>query len=184
VGNQRRLALALAVSHQPELLLLDEPTAGLDVASRTELHAIMRELAEGGTAVLLATHDMAEAEKMTDRIAILLGGRIVAQGTAREITASGSGVTKVTVSTERDTFVSGDVQLPAANLVGTDDSYAVYHSSDSAATVAALLQTVQSRGDKLVDLRVERPTLEERFLQITDDEADAVPVAANAGGAR
>ena len=112
MGNQRRLALALAIAHRPDLLLLDEPTAGLDVASRTELHAIMRELADGGTAVLLATHDMAEAEKMTDRIAILLGGRIVAQGTALEITASGSGVTKVTVSTERGTLLAAARRCP------------------------------------------------------------------------
>ena len=75
VGLQRRLALALALAHRPPVVILDEPTAGLDVGSRTELHALMREAKEEGTAILLATHDMAEAEKMADRVAILLAGQ-------------------------------------------------------------------------------------------------------------
>jgi ABC-2 type transport system ATP-binding protein len=79
-GQQRRLALALAVAHRPPVVILDEPTAGLDVASRTELHTLMQELKNENIAILLATHDMAEAEKMTDRVAILLKGNIVAAG--------------------------------------------------------------------------------------------------------
>jgi ABC-type multidrug transport system ATPase subunit len=64
VGQQRRLVLALAIAHNPKVVILDEPTAGLDVASRVELHEIMNELRKGGTTIILATHDMAEAEKM------------------------------------------------------------------------------------------------------------------------
>ena len=62
-GQQRRLALALAVAHEPDVLFLDEPTAGLDVASRTDLHNLMRERKAAGTTIILATHDMAEAEE-------------------------------------------------------------------------------------------------------------------------
>ena len=167
VGNQRRLALALAIAHRPGLVLLDEPTAGLDVESRTELHAIVRELAGRGAAVLLATHDMAEAEKIADRVYILLRGRVVAEGTPREITATGAGMTKVSIATEDDTFATGAVTLAAAVLRDTTGGYAVYYSSDPAATVAAVLAELTSRGDRLVDLRVERPSLEERFLEIT-----------------
>ncbi len=94
VGQQRRLALALAVAHRPPVVILDEPTAGLDVASRSELHALMAELRAEGTTVLLATHDMAEAEKMADQVAILLRGKIVAAGTPRELTAAGNGFTR------------------------------------------------------------------------------------------
>jgi ABC-2 type transport system ATP-binding protein len=93
IGLRRRLALALAIAHDPPAVILDEPTAGLDVASRTELHALMAELRGAGTAILLATHDMAEAEKLADRVAILLAGRIVATGTPRELTATGAGLT-------------------------------------------------------------------------------------------
>jgi ABC-2 type transport system ATP-binding protein len=167
VGNQRRLALALAIAHQPALVLLDEPTAGLDVASRTELHAVVRELAARGAAVLLATHDMAEAEKIADRVCILVQGRVVAEGTPREITATGASMTKVSVATEDGVFATGAVSLAAATLRDATGGYAVYYSSDPAATVAALLAELASRGDRLVDLRVERPSLEERFLEIT-----------------
>ena len=167
MGNQRRLALALAIAHRPALVLLDEPTAGLDVASRTELHAVVRELAAQGTAVLLATHDMAEAEKIADRVCILLQGRVVAEGTPREITAAGAAMTTVSVATEDGVFATGAVSLAAAALRDATGGYAVYYSSDPAATVAALLAELTSRGDRLVDLRVERPSLEERFLEIT-----------------
>ena len=67
-GQQRRLNLALAVAHNPRVLFLDEPTAGLDVASRAELHRLTRRTAPRGTTILLATHDMAEAEALCDRI--------------------------------------------------------------------------------------------------------------------
>jgi len=99
-GLQRRLALAVALAHNPPVVLLDEPTAGLDVASRNELHNLMRELQTAGTTIILATHDMAEAEKMADRVAILLRGRIAATGTPRELTATGAGLTKVSAHTE------------------------------------------------------------------------------------
>ena len=81
-GQQRRLAIALAVAHNPRVLFLDEPTAGLDVGSRVVLHDLLRELKAAGTTIILATHDMAEAERMSDRIAILLRGEIVAAGHA------------------------------------------------------------------------------------------------------
>lgn len=180
VGNQRRLALALAIAHRPPLLLLDEPTAGLDVASRAALHEAMRELASGGAAILLATHDMAEAEKMTDRVCILLGGRIVAEGTPREITATGSGVTKISVSTERGTLLGGDVALPSAELHDVSDDYATYFSHDAATSISVLLAELAERNDALVDLRVERPSLEERFLEITSGDAGH-PVGAAPG---
>jgi ABC-type multidrug transport system ATPase subunit len=79
-GQQRRLALSLAIAHDPPVLILDEPTAGLDVATRAELHALMQELKEQGRTIILATHDMAEAEKLADRVSILLRGKIVATG--------------------------------------------------------------------------------------------------------
>jgi len=170
-GQQRRLALALAVAHQPPVVLLDEPTAGLDVESRAELHALMAELRDAGTALILATHDMAEAEKMSDRIAILLRGKIVAEGTPREITAAGAGLTKVSVRTERGLLLAEGYEPPAVVSRAAQDEYAIYFSADPAPTVAALLARLKERDDRLIDLRVERPSLEERFLEITNGGA-------------
>jgi ABC-2 type transport system ATP-binding protein len=166
-GQQRRLALALAVAHKPPVVILDEPTAGLDVGSRTNLHELMQELKEEGVTIILATHDMAEAEKMTDRVAILLGGKIVATGTPRELTAAGSGLTKVSVRTEQSLLHRNGFVFPAVSQRNIKEEYAIYYSIDPGPTVSAILEYVNMKGDKLIDLRVERPSLEERFLEIT-----------------
>ena len=165
-GQQRRLALALAVAHKPKVLILDEPTAGLDVATRAELHALVAELRQQGTTILLATHDMAEAEKLADRVAILLRGRIVAMGTPRELTAAGAGLTKISIHTEAEQDLTA-LPLPEVAQAAQAEGYSIFFSRTPGETVVALLREVERRGDKLIDLRVERPSLEERFLQLT-----------------
>jgi ABC-2 type transport system ATP-binding protein len=165
-GQKRRLALALAVAHRPSVVLLDEPTAGLDVQSRVELHGMMHELKENGTTIILSTHDMAEAEKMADRVGILLRGKLIATGTPREITAKGAGFTKISVQTVEASLLEL-AQLPAVSQHTTKDGYDLYYSTDAAATVSAILEHIQYRHDTLIDLRVERPSLEDRFLEIT-----------------
>jgi ABC-2 type transport system ATP-binding protein len=167
-GQQRRLVLALAISHDPEVLFLDEPTAGLDVPSRAELHRLIRELRESGTTIILATHDMAEAEEMADRVAILLSGEIAAIGTPRDITATGAGVTKVSVRTAKGSLVGSDVTFPAVERRHREEDYSIYFSTDIGPTVGAIISYVETNGDDLVDLRVERPSLEDRFLEIAD----------------
>ncbi len=170
-GLQRRLALALAVAHNPRILFLDEPTAGLDVPSRVELHSLMRELQEAGTTILLATHDMAEAEALADRLAILLKGRIAAQGTPMEVTATGSGLTKISVYTRKASLSKNGLQLPAVQRRTAKDEYLIYFSTDIGATLAALIAHLERQHDPLIDLRVERPSLEDRFLEITTETA-------------
>ncbi len=166
-GLQRRLALAVALAHNPPVVLLDEPTAGLDVASRNELHNLLRELQTSGTTIILATHDMAEAEKMTDRVAILLRGRIAATGTPRELTATGAGLTKISAHTEGTSLSEPSLTFPAVSQQAFKDDYAIYYSMDPGPTVSAIIAHIQAQGDTLIDLRVERPSLEERFLEIT-----------------
>lgn len=166
-GQQRRLALALAIAHRPQVLILDEPTAGLDVPSRIELHELMAEIRAEGTTILMATHDMAEAEKMTDRVAILLHGRIAAEGTPAQLTAAGRGLTKISVSSEANHLHRNGFAFPAVSQRAIKDEYAVYYSSNPGQTVTAILAYLESQNDRLVDLRVERPSLEERFLEIT-----------------
>ena len=167
-GQQRRLVLALAVAHKPQVLFLDEPTAGLDVATRVELHGLMRELQAGGTTIMLATHDMAEAEQMSDRVAIMLHGQIVNLGTPMEITAAGAGLTKISVRTQASSLSAAGVTLPAVRRHTLKDDYNIYFSSDIGPTVSAIIALVDAQGDTLIDLRVERPSLEDRFLEITN----------------
>ncbi len=169
-GQQRRLALALALAHEPQVLILDEPTAGLDVATRVELHKIMKEQRKRGATVLMATHDMAEAEEIADRIGILLQGELVATGTPMEITATGAGLTKVSVRTESDSLEGDGRRFPAVESMYVKDDYHIFFSTDIGPTVAAIIQYVEAQGDRLIDLRVERPSLEDRFLEITNVE--------------
>lgn len=168
-GQQRRLALALAVAHNPQVLFLDEPTAGLDVATRVELHDLMRELQAKGTTIILATHDMAEAEEMSDRVAILLNHKLATIGTPMEITATGAGLTKVSVRTMNGSLIDPTVTFPAVNQKLTKEEYEIFFSTDIGPTVAAIIAYLEASGDTLIDLRVERPSLEDRFLEITSN---------------
>lgn len=166
-GQQRRLALALAIAHNPSVLFLDEPTAGLDVATRVELHNIMREQQKAGTTILLATHDMAEAEEMADEIAILLRGKIAAIGTPIEITAAGAGLTKVSVRTQGSSLSDPGITFPGVSQYIPKGEYHIYLSTDIGPTVSSIISRIQAQQDVLIDLRVERPSLEDRFLEIT-----------------
>ncbi|MBU5425594.1 ABC transporter ATP-binding protein [Tissierella pigra] len=158
-GQQKRLLIALAVCHNPQILILDEPTAALDVESRVELHTLMKELKSQGTTIVLATHDMAEAEKMADRIAILLKGKIMIIDTPKKIVASGSSKTKISVRTVGTSLVDlTDIVV---------DEYYVFYSDKPGTKVMELMNVIEEKGDSLIDLRVERPSLEERFLEIT-----------------
>ena len=165
-GQQRRLELALAIAHDPQVLFLDEPTAGLDVPSRAELHGLIRELQTSGTTIILATHDMAEAEEMADQVAILLSGEIAAMGTPRDITSKGAGLTRVSVRTETGSLASAGLTFPAVERHHQEGDYSIYLSSDIGPTVGAIITFVDAGGDRLIDLRVERPSLEDRFLEI------------------
>jgi ABC-2 type transport system ATP-binding protein len=169
-GQQRRLSLALAIAHDPPVVLLDEPTAGLDVGSRVELHEVMRELQAKGTTIILATHDMAEAEKMADRVAILLKGRIAATGSPTQLTATGSGLVKISVSSDKASLLQNSVIFPAVSQQFIKEEYVIYYSHDPGETVPAILEYLKTHDDHLVDLRVERPSLEDRFLEITQPD--------------
>jgi len=170
-GLQRRLALALALAHQPPIIIMDEPTAGLDVPSRVELHELMNELRGRGITILLATHDMAEAEKMANRVAILLRGKIIVTGTPRELTATGSTLTKVTISTIKNSLLAPGFTLLGSQRQTVQDEYLVCLSIDIGLTLKAILAHIEKQGDTIIDLRVERPSLEDRFLEITTEKA-------------
>jgi len=168
-GLQRRLSLAVAIAHDPPVLFLDEPTAGLDVPSRVELHNLMREIKSEGTTIVLATHDMAEVEEITDRVAILLRGKIAATGSPLELTATGSGLTKVSVRTKGSSLSDSEVTFPRVSKQVFREDYSIYYSTDVGPTVAAIIAHIEARQDSLIDLRVERPSLEDRFLEIVGE---------------
>jgi ABC-2 type transport system ATP-binding protein len=168
-GLKRRLSLAVAIAHDPPVLFLDEPTAGLDVPSRVELHNLMRELQAEGTTIVMATHDMAEVEETTDRVAILLRGKIAATGSPLELTAKGSGLTKVSVRTKGSSLSDPKVTFQGVSKRVSREDYSIYYSTDVGPTVAAIIAHIEAGRDTLIDLRVERPSLEDRFLEIVGE---------------
>jgi ABC-2 type transport system ATP-binding protein len=167
-GQQRKLALALAIMHRPQVLFLDEPTAGLDVSTRVLLHQIIEELQENGTTIILATHDMAEAEQLSTRVAILLNGKLVKIGSPLEITAAGAGTTKISVRTRSSSLPLDVDRFPAVSHALKQEEYQIYFSTDIGPTVSALIEYLDRSDDTLLDLRIERPSLEDRFLEITN----------------
>jgi ABC-2 type transport system ATP-binding protein len=90
-GQRRRANLAAGALHRPQVLLLDEPTVGVDPAARERLHAMLRELRARGTAILLATHDLDQATELADRVGILVDGRVAAEGTLAQLVAGAFG---------------------------------------------------------------------------------------------
>jgi ABC-2 type transport system ATP-binding protein len=179
-GQQRRLSLVIAAVHEPQILFLDEPTAGLDVQSRIEMHVIIREFKEQGRTVILATHDMAEAESLCDTIGIIIQGSLAILGTPKEVTSAGDKRTKITLSSAKGTLISlaerearnkGQVEnehtIKHAILTGIKDGYSYYTTENPGPAVLSMLTLLQEAEDELIDLRLERPTLKERFIEIT-----------------
>jgi len=167
-GQKRRLHLALSLATNPSVVVLDEPTAGLDVEGRNQFHAAIRELQANGVTFLLATHDMAEAEMLCDRIAILLRGKIVIVGTPSEITAAGNRETKITIQTQKKSLFGKRVEH--SRFLNETSGAGVWLSRHVKQGVTELLQMAEEAEDDIIDLRVERPSLEERFLEIIEAE--------------
>ncbi len=127
----------------------------------------MRLLHTKGTTINLATHDMAEAEKMANRVAILLKGKIAAIGSPTQLTAASNGLVKISVSSEKASLAENGTNFPVVSQQAIKEGYVIYYSRDAGVTVQAILECLNAHGDHLIDLRVERPSLEDRFLEIT-----------------
>jgi ABC-2 type transport system ATP-binding protein len=165
-GQRQRLALALAFVNQPSLVVLDEPTNGLDAHARRELHdEILRIKSEGHT-VLLTTHDLGEAERLCDRVAILDHGRIVVTGSPRELIERASGHHTITLQTDRALDRDALAKLAGVAKVSCDGLTAQLSTNDSTRTVQGLLPLLAASHAELVDLHLRRASLEEVFLDL------------------
>jgi ABC-2 type transport system ATP-binding protein len=161
-GQQQRVRLALALAGDPELLVLDEPTVALDVAARRGFWDRVRASVGQGRTVLFATHRLEEAEQVADRVLVLVGGRLVADGTADQVKATAVGqsvvsFTAVGLSAEK----AG--RLPGVESVEADHNRVTLYTTDPDLTVRALLQ----QAPRSEDLQITRGGMEEAFLQLT-----------------
>ena len=166
-GQKQRLFLALAVVNQPRLLVLDEPTAGLDPQSRRELHGLIRQLKSDGRSVLLSTHYLEEAHQLCDRIGILHQGRLIALGTPAELIARSRALPHLTFRTMRPVAAALVAALPAVTTHRPHQDGWRIDTSAMNQTISGLLQTLEADGNEMLDLQIQRPSLEDVFLELT-----------------
>jgi ABC-2 type transport system ATP-binding protein len=166
-GQRQRLFLALALINRPSLLVLDEPTAGLDPQARRKVRTLIREVQTEGRTVLLSTHDLEEAGQLCDRIAILDSGRIIALAPPAELIGRSQAPTRVIVRTAPPLASTVVDSLP--DVVG-----AVYGGSgwilDTRAPnrlLADLVRRADDAGAELLDVEFHRPSLEDVFIELT-----------------
>lgn len=165
-GQKRRLHLALAMTGNPDIVFLDEPTAGLDVEGRAALHDEIRALKAQGKTVILASHDMAEVESLCDRIAILKDGVIAFIGTAGELTQQMTDTFKVLVRLSAPVSLSG---LKHCVFTGAFQGYETFETVSLEDGLAELLAAAKAGGAHVRDLKLEHASLEQRFLDIAKE---------------
>jgi ABC-2 type transport system ATP-binding protein len=167
-GQQQRLSLALAVIGRPELVFLDEPTAGLDPQARHATWDLLRELRSDGVTVVLTTHAMDEAEALADDVVIVDAGRVVAAGTPAELTRGGAAGELRFRATPGLDLAPLLAALPAGTAAAERPgaTYVVTGTVDPA-LLAAVTAWCASQGVMAEDLRAERRTLEDVFLDLT-----------------
>jgi ABC-2 type transport system ATP-binding protein len=163
-GQQQRLRFALALLPDPDLLLLDEPTTGMDVEGRRDFWAAIRADARQGRTVLFATHYLDEADAYADRIVLVRRGRIVADGTPAQVKSLASGRTVRATLPDADQVAL--LSVPGVQSVEVRGDAVLLRTSDSDATARHLLTHTPAR-----DLEITAHTLEDAFLALTGDDA-------------
>ncbi|MDQ6795324.1 MAG: ABC transporter ATP-binding protein [Chloroflexota bacterium] len=177
-GERQRLGLALALVGRPEVLFLDEPTAGMDPAARAASRDLIRDLRADGVAILLTTHDLVDVERLADRVAVLAGGRIVALGTPAELVAGAAPRLRLRFATPLTTadlaafgvaLAAERPSLRVAPVAGDASAAVIDGSPPDPGLIAAVAAWVADRGLLLVELRAAGASLEDRYLELTGD---------------
>jgi len=175
-GQRQRLFIALALAHQPEVVLLDELTTGLDPQARRDAWALVREIRERGATVILTTHFMEEAERLCDRVAIVDRGRVVALDTVGRLIAALGEERRVTFVHEGPFDEARVRDMPGVVRVERLGDRVIV-SVRGVGTAGRVTTALEEAGVAFDELRVERPTLEDVFLARTGSawSADAAP---------
>jgi len=166
-GQKQRLAVAVALVGDPELLFLDEPTTGLDPQSRRQLWDVVTDLKRRGKTVLLTTHYMDEAERLCDRVAIVDRGKVIAQGSPRQLVSAHVGQEIVEFQVEGEGDEAAFRALPAVQAVRRVAGGWQLVTDQVHLAIPALLAALTARGQPAVALSTHRATLEDVFVTLT-----------------
>jgi ABC-2 type transport system ATP-binding protein len=175
-GMKRRLDLASALVHSPAVLFLDEPTTGLDPASRLTVWDEVRRINASGTTVFLTTQYLEEADKLCDRLAIIDAGRIVAEGTPERLKAEmGHDVVSVTLEgAEAEATKAAIGDLPGLERVVAEPDRLALYVEDGAASIAEIVRRLDREGIRVGAISVSRPSLDDVFLEATGRRLEGV----------
>ncbi|MFZ2492285.1 MAG: ABC transporter ATP-binding protein [Thermoanaerobaculia bacterium] len=167
-GMKRRLNMAVGIIHDPALLLLDEPTVGVDPQSRERIYSMVEELRSRRVAVIYTTHYMEEAERLCDRIAVVDHGRIIANGTKDELvnTTLGRGRLLVVDVSHLDPAAARAFEAEGATIAGSRLTVAV----DGTPQMLKIIERLNASGAEVVDMTMQAPSLERVFLHLTGRE--------------
>ena len=170
-GMKRRLNLAIGLVHRPQVLLLDEPTVGIDPQARNNILDVIRDMAHEGTTILFTTHHLEEAERLCDRIAIMDHGRILQTGSVGELAKVAGDRDVVTL---RGRFTAQQMrqclEQEPVSLLSVADELATLYLAREGYGLAALVSQLSKSGIELADLSIQKPTLESVFLKLTGRE--------------
>ncbi|WP_440765719.1 ABC transporter ATP-binding protein [Natronorubrum sp. DTA7] len=172
-GQQRRVCVGSTLVNDPDVLFLDEPTTGIDPAGRRTVWRLIDDLAAGGTTVVLTTHDMAEAERLADRVGLLADGSLVARGTPDELVRDHGGSSRLTVETAVGLDAFADLEFPVGRpergrLQGRASDGAVVVRDIAPAEIGTVVDYLEGRGLEYTGLSWAEPDLEDVYLALAD----------------
>lgn len=173
-GMKRRVLIAKALSHEPSILFLDEPTAGVDVELRQDMWKVVEKLRQTGVTIILTTHYIEEAEAIADRVAVINQGEIIVVEDKKELLKK-MGHKTLTIELQ-DKITSIPQQLSKYDLVTTNDKMSLiytYNVQSDRTGITNLLQDLRDAGLKMKDLKTEQSTLEKIFVTLVKENNEA-----------
>jgi ABC-2 type transport system ATP-binding protein len=177
-GEKQRLSLALALVGRPELLILDEPTAGMDPAAKAVVRSLIADLRSAGRTILLTTHELADVERLADRVVVMDRGRVIAAGTPAELVAGSGPVLRFRLATGDGAAAAIDAdELGALGTAlggtlapdGAPGRHRLAGRAPDPRAIAYLADWCEERGLLLTELQTSGGTLEERFLELISE---------------
>ncbi len=165
LGMRARLAIAKALIHDPNVVILDEPTIGLDPVSSRKIREVLMSLAKEGRSIMITTHNMWEAEIMCDKVAIIYGGRIVVEGRPEDLKTRLSGKRYIEIEVLDEPKGSFD---GAEIVVSNDNTYIVRIEArgNTATYLEDILRQAKEKGLRIASVRVKEPSLEDVFIEV------------------
>jgi ABC-type multidrug transport system ATPase subunit len=168
-GMGKKLALVEALAHSPSLLLLDEPSLGLDYTSQLAYQRRIRDLKEGGVAILLGSNQVDEVETLCDRVAFLHRGKLIAGGTPEELISSIKGVRRIMATLRNPVEYDPVAEVSGVDRIVPEGRDLVVHCEDRPGIVADVVAAVVGCGGDITDLSVRRPNLEDVYVKLTGE---------------